>query len=270
MDAGAGTDGSRSDVDMGFARSRVPQGRLGAGSGSTLINGSTAFGSGGDGGGDGVMGLLSIEVGDGGRWNGVIGLWVREGTAFSTPSCSFLGAERRRKVKLGSGPPSLSSFAVTVVFSSRSSSSFTSAAVADTNSSSPGGASSRLSEPSGPRVTGSTHPSSLSSSLPSLPSVSSCGVSDDAMPAVIMTRSPSPLSPARRLRREPRPLRRVARVSPTKLLQKVRRMLHRASAIRSMSGAVGGGTLMEEIVCRRRRGEVRGGWDVGGEAMVEK
>lgn len=37
-----------------------------------------------------------------------------------------------------------------------------------------------------------------------------------------------------------------------------------------MSGAVGGGTLMEEIVCRRRRGEVRDGWDVGGEAMVEK
>lgn len=268
MDAGAGTDGSRSDVDMGFARRRVPEGRLGAGSGSTLSNGSTVFGSGGDGGGDGVMGLLSIEVGDGGRWNGAIGLWASDRTVFSTPSCSFLGAERRRKVKLGSGPPSLSSFAVTVV-SSRSSTS-TSAAVADTNSSSPGGASSRLSGPSGPRVTGSTHPSSLSSSLPSLPSVSSCGVSDDAMPAVIMTRSPSPLSPARRLRRERRPLRRVARVSPTKLLQKVRRMLHKTSAIRSMSGAVGGGTLMEEIVWRRRRGEVRGGWDVGGEAMVEK
>lgn len=268
MDAGAGTDGSRSDVDMGFARRRVPVGRLSADSGSTLGNGSTVSESGGHGGGDGVMGLLSIEVGDGGRWNGAIGLWASGRTIFSTPLCSFVGAERRRKVKLGSGPPSPSSFAVAVVSSGSSSSTF--AAVADTNSSFPGGASSRLSDPSGPRVTGSTHPSSLSSSLPSLPSVCSCGVSDDAMPAVIMTRSPSPLSPARRLRRERRPLRRVARVSPTKLLQKVRRMLHRASAIRSMTGAVGGGTLIDEIVWRRRRGGVRAGWDVGGVATVEK
>lgn len=264
LDAGAGTDGSRRDVDMGFARRRVPEGRLG--------DGSAVFG----GGGGGVIGLLSIEVGDGGRWNEGIGLWPGDGTAVSVPSSSFLGAERRRKVKLGSGPPSLSSFAATVV-SSGSGSSSTSAApvpaaavVVDTNSSSPGGASSKLAEPSGPLVTGSTHPSSLSSSLPSSPSVCSCGVSSDAIPAVIMTRSPSSLSPVRRLRRERRPLRRVARVSPTKLLHTVRRMLHSTRAMRRMRGAVGGGTLMEEIVWRGRRGGVRGGWDVGGEAMAEK
>lgn len=270
LDAGAGTDGSRRDVDMGFARRRVPEGRLG--------DGSTVLGGGG--GGNGVMGLLSIEVGDGGRWNDGIGLWPGEWTAVSVPSSSFLGAERRRKVKLGSGPPSLSSFAASVISSgsgSGSGSSSTSAApvpveavLADTNSSSPGGASSKLAEPSGPLVTGSTHPSSLSSSLPSSPSVCSCGVSSDAIPAVIITRSPSSLSPARRLRRERRPLRRVARVSPTKLLQTVRRTLHRTSAMRRMNGAVGGGTLMEEIVWRERRGGVRGGWVVGREAMAEK
>lgn len=33
---------------------------------------------------------------------------------------------------------------------------------------------------------------------------------------------------------------------------------------------MGGGTLMEEIVWRERRGGVRGGWVVGREAMAEK